>query len=95
MSATRNQVRQKFRELSRHTHAMLNQYLEAAFKSGAFDLKTETNTYLLPKNIICAALEDARAQWGPPLHMKSAQKQIKNINRMTYPNYQRREGRKS
>ena len=78
---TKAQLRKKYGELRRKTNTMLRDYLEAALKSGAFDLPSAEDNYRLPKNIMCAALKNASWQWGA--FRRSDDKEARNIYRMT------------
>ena len=81
--------RKNYNELLKKTTQMLRAYREQALKSGAFDLEEETATFSLPKNVMCAALEHCKDQWGPnhnnsSPYTRSAKKQIKQIHLRTY-----------
>ncbi len=82
---TKTQLRKKYNELRRNSSKMLDVYLDAALKSGSIDLDSFKDNYILPKAIICAALEDIRGQHRliDPEHKKL----IENIGITTYPDY--------
>ena len=83
---TKALLRKRYRELQKKTNKMIGQYLEGAIKSGAFELPNgEPGEYRLAKNIMCAALADSISQWAPL--SQSDNREVKNIERMTYPNY--------
>jgi len=89
---TKAQFRAKYRELSRKTARMIRVYGEAALKSGAFELKSADDNYSLPKNVLTAACEECAWQWAPLTPTTASRRNrgtIKNVRRMTYPDFSR------
>jgi len=83
---TETEFRKNYAELVRETTQMLKDYGEAALQSHAFDLKEEKTSFNLPKNVMCAALQECRLQWGPvssSTQARASEKEISNIYKMT------------
>jgi len=80
---TRSEYRKNYNAVLKETVKTLRDYREAALKSGALDLEWEKVPYRLPKNVMCAALQECQYQWGPT-HVKDHNaKEIQNIYCMT------------
>jgi len=77
------EYRKNYNELLKKTVEMLQNYREAALKSGALDLDSESVPFRLPKNVMCAALRECQAQWGPVRAKDRNAEEIENIYRMT------------
>lgn len=74
-------------ELRRSTVRHLKKYEDAALKSGAFDLQAAEDNYALPKDVMVAALRFSAGGWAPHPSNRKCVRRIKNISRLTYPDY--------
>jgi hypothetical protein len=77
--------REKYREMCRSIPKMLREYERAALKSGAFDLPSTDDNYLLPKAVIAAALQECSEQYR--LLDSASKKTVQNIRLCTSPNF--------
>jgi hypothetical protein len=82
---TKTQLRKKYKEIRNHVPKMLDVYLEAALKSGSFDIGCYDDNYKLVKNIIHAGLTEIASQYQPIV--TEDKKNVKNIQKTTYPDY--------
>lgn len=79
---TRNQARKKTRELIRHSAARMRKNLERVFLSGAINLPSYEDNYVLPNAIMLALLEEEMTEFHPSQFSKykaQIERDAKNI----------------
>jgi hypothetical protein len=84
---TKQEFRKNYRKLCKTCYNMLRTYEDAALKSKAFDLESETSTWGLPKDVITAALDSVKDQYSPHSWDRKGKRRAKNIYLLTYPDY--------
>jgi len=78
--ATKEQIREKTIELINQLPEWLPERLESLLQSGAIDFPSETDSYHLPKLIMCALGREIEWQYYPST--KKEQKKISNLRAM-------------
>lgn len=79
---TRNQARKKTRELIRHSAARMRENIEKALLSGAINLNSYEDDYVLPNTIMLALLQEEIRVFKPSdgsRYKKEVEKNAKNI----------------
>lgn len=79
---TQNQCRKKTRELIRRSADRMRKNIEKVFLSGAVNLSSYENNYVLPTAIMLALLEDEMRNFQPTnfsQYKKQIKKDAKNI----------------
>ena len=79
---TKKQLRKMFNGLIRENNEMMKAKLEKLLKSGAVDLPSWENNYVLPKLIMCAMSKEMYHQWKPLSDPKRWEREIKNFYHM-------------
>ena len=82
---TKNQARKKTRELIRRSTERMRKNLERVFLSGAVNLPSYEDNYVLPTAIMLALLEEETRQFQPPT-FSQYKKQIKKDAKSIYAN---------
>ena len=80
---TKNQARKKTRELIRRSTERMRKNLEKVFLSGAVNLPSYEDNYLLPIAIMLALLEEETRQFKPS-QFSQYKKQIENDAKNIY-----------
>lgn len=79
---TKKQARKKTRELIRRSTKRMRENIERVFLSGAVNLPSYEDNYLLPNAIMLALLEEEKRVFTPAsysVHKRKIEKDAKNI----------------
>lgn len=78
---TEKQIRRKYAELRKRTDRLLAAYLDNVLSSKAVDLDKCEDDYTLPKQVLCAALDEVRNLWRPL--RREGEREVRDIARRT------------
>ena len=76
---TKKQVRSKTSELIRNCSASMRKNIEKVLESGAVNIGSYEDNYLLPKIILVALLKEEIFQYEPHSEKRKIEKEINNI----------------
>lgn len=75
----KNELQERLDELIKKTGEFLTEETERLLKTGAVDINSFGNDYVLPKILLVVALQNASRQWGP--RSKELIKICKNLSK--------------